>query len=91
MEEMLATWNHTHSSILEAKAKIVELDLVITHRDVMAIWKRLALGLDSLDTRGSGSVSMAPSGSMNVGLTPTMAPATTVPLSISTTITELSK
>ena len=91
LEELLATWNHTHSSILQAKAKIVESYMVITHKDVMAIWKILAMGLDSTGDGGSGSVSMAPSGSMNVVSYPTMPPASMVPFLISTTITQLSK
>ena len=61
MDEMLATWSHNRLAISQSKAKMVELDVVITHRDIMAIWKRLALGLDSLDTGGSGNVSITPS------------------------------
>ena len=47
MEEMIGTWNHTRSYVLQAKSKILELDTVITHKDVMTAWKKLAMGLDS--------------------------------------------
>ena len=66
MEEMLARWNNTQLAISQATSKMVELDMVITQRNVMVIWKKLAQGFNSLGDGGSGSVSMAPSTSMNV-------------------------
>ena len=42
MEEMLPRWNHTKLAISQATTKMVELDMVIMHRNVMAIWKKLA-------------------------------------------------
>ena len=84
MEEMPARWNHTKLAISQTTTKMVELDMVIMQRDVMAIWKKLAQGFDSLGDGGSGSVSMAPSSSMNVS--PTMHAVYIVPSLISTTI-----
>ena len=89
MEEILARWNHTKLAISQATTKMVELDMVITQRNVMAIWKKLAEGFDSLDDGGSGSVSMAPSASMNVD--PTMLAASTLLVQIPRMISELSK
>ena len=42
MEEMLARWNNTKLAISQATSKMVELDMVITQRNVMVIWKKLA-------------------------------------------------
>ena len=55
VEEMIDTWNHTRSSVLQAKSKILELDTVITHRDVMTARKKLAMGLGSM---GDGSATV---------------------------------
>ena len=66
---------------------MVELDAVITQRNVMAIWKKLAEGFDSLDDGGSGNVSMVSSSSINVE---PMVPATsTVVVRIPRTISQL--
>ena len=70
-------------------SKMVELDMGIAQRNVMAIWKILAQGFDSLDDGGSGSVFMAPSTSMNVD--PTMLAASTLLVQIPRMISELSK
>ena len=70
---------------------MVELDMVITHRNVIAIWQKIALGVDSLGDGGSSSVSMAPSGSINVDTTPTIPAASRVPILIPSTISPLSK
>ena len=58
MEEILARLNHTKLAISQATSKMVELDIVITHRNVMAIWKKIVQGFDSLGGGGSGSVSV---------------------------------
>ena len=63
--------------------------MVITQRNVMAIWKKLAQGFDSLGDGGSSSVSLAPYASMNVD--PTMPAASTVHVYIPTTISQLYK
>ena len=89
MQEILARWNHTKLAISPATSKMVELDMVITQRNVMVIWKKLAQGFDSLGDGGSESVSMAPSASMNVE--PTMPCASTMPVGIPRTISQVSK
>ena len=68
---------------------MVELDMVITQRNVMAIWKKLAHGFDSLGDGCSGSVSMAPFASMNVD--PTVPAASTLPVRILRVFSQLSK
>ena len=88
MEEMIGTWNHTRSFVLQAKSKILELDTVITHRDAMTAWKKLVMGLDSTGDGGSGNVSMAPSGSMNVDSVSTAPHSSTVSFSIPSAITQ---
>src|SRR5713101_7781479 len=45
MEEMVGTWNYTHSSVLQEKTKLVELDTQFNKRDATSTWKNLALGL----------------------------------------------
>ena len=40
IEEMLARWNHNKLEISQDMSKMVELDMVITQRNVMAIWKK---------------------------------------------------
>ena len=80
MEEILARWNHTKLSNSQATSKMVELDMVIMQRNVMAIWKKLAQGFDSFCDGGSESVSMAPSASMNIE--PTVPAAYTVSVRI---------
>ena len=89
MEEMLARWNHTKLAISQATTKMVELDMVITQRNVMGIWKKLAQGFDSLADGGSSSVSMAPFASMNVE--PTVPTASIVRVHILRTISQISK
>ena len=81
MEEMLGRWNHTKLEISQATTKMVELDMVITHRNVMAIWKKLAMGVDSLGDGGSGNASMDPE--MNVDPNPTIPTVSTMPVRIS--------
>ena len=68
---------------------MVELDMVITQRNVMVIWKRLAEGFDPSGDGGSGSVSMAPSASMNVDRT--VPCVYTVPFGIPRMICHVSK
>ena len=68
-EEILSRWKNTKLDISQATSKMVELDMVITQRNDMVIWKRLAQGFDSSSDGGSGIVSMAPSASMNVDCT----------------------
>ena len=89
MEEMLARWNHTKLAISQATSKMVELNMVITQRNVMVIWKRLAEGFDPLGDGGSGSVSMDPSASINVD--GTLSFASTMPIGIPRTISQVSK
>ena len=89
MEEILAKWNNTKLAISQATSKMVELDMVITQRNVMVIWKRLAEGFDPSGDGGRGSVSMAPSASMNVDRT--VSCASTVPIGIPRTISHVSK
>ena len=55
----------------------------------MVIWKKIAQGFDSLGDGGSESVSMAPFASMNVE--PTIPSASTVPIGIGRTISQVSK
>ena len=57
----------------------------------MTTWKTLAMELESMGDGGSDSVSMPPSGSMNISLVPAMPPASMVPFLIPTTITQPSK
>ena len=89
MQEILARWNHTKLAISPATSKMVELDMVITQRNVMVIWKKISQGFDSLGDGGSGNVSMAPSTSMNVDST--MPCASTVPVGIPRTISHVFK
>ena len=71
MEEMLGRWNNSKLAILEGRSKMLDLDMVIMDRDMMAMWKKLAVGVDSLGDVGSSNVFMAPE--MNVD------PALTIP------------
>ena len=66
MEEMVGTWNHSRSLVLQEKTKILELDTILTHKDVMTAWKKLAMGLGTPMEGGSGNVSAVPTGSMNM-------------------------
>ena len=63
--------------------------MVITQRNVMVIWKKLAQGFNSLGDGGSGSVSMDSSASMN--LDPIIPCASTVPVGIPRMISHISK
>ena len=49
MDEMVITWNYTHSSVLQAKTKLIELDIQLNKLDTTSAWKRLALGLSMSD------------------------------------------
>ena len=74
MEEMLGKWDNSKLEISEATSKILELDMLIMERDMMDMWKKLDVGVDSLGDGGSENVSMAPE--MNVGPTPMILPVT---------------
>ena len=63
----VGTWNYTRSSVLQAKTKLLELDTLLNRQDATAPWKRLALGLYTSGEGGSGSVSTAPTVSMDMG------------------------
>ena len=80
MEEMLGRWNNSKLKISEATSKMLDLDMVIMERDIMGMWKKLALGVDSLGDGGSGNVSMAPE--MNVDAAPTIPAVSTVLVTI---------
>ena len=60
---------------------MLELDMVIMDRDLMAMWKKLAVGVESLGDGGSNNVSMAPE--MNVDPSPTIPSVSTIPVTIS--------
>ena len=60
MEEMLGKWNNSKLVISEGASKMLELDMLIMERDMMDMWKKLAVGVDSLGDGGSKNVSMAP-------------------------------
>ena len=60
MEEMLGKWNDTKLAISEAMSKMMELDMLIMERDMMDMWQKLAVVVDSLGDGGSENVSMAP-------------------------------
>ena len=81
MEEILGRWNNSKLKISEATSKMMDLDMVIMERDIMGMWKKLALGVDSLGDGGSGNVSMAPE--MNVDLAPMIPDVSTMPVTIS--------
>ena len=48
MEEMLGKWNNSKLEILKATSKMMELDMLNMERDIMDMWKKLAVGVDSL-------------------------------------------
>ena len=60
MEEMLEKWNNSKLAISKATSKMLDLDMVIMERDMMDMWRKLAVGVDSLGDVGSGNLSMAP-------------------------------
>ena len=68
MEEMLEKWNNSKLAISKATSKMLDLDMVIMERDMMEMWRKLAMGVDSLGDVGRGNISMAPE--MNVEPTP---------------------
>ena len=78
---MLGRWNNSKLKISKATSKMLDLVMVMMERDIMGMWKKLSLGVDSLGDRGSGNVSMAPE--MNVDLTPTIPVVYTVLVTIS--------
>ena len=63
----VGTWNYTRSSVLQTKTKILELDTLLNRREATTTWKKLALGLYTLGEGGSGSISMVPMVSMDMG------------------------
>ena len=89
MDEMVGTWNHTLSLVLQEKTKILELDNVLTHRDVMTAWKKLALGLGMAGEAGIGNISAVSTGSMNMGSVPTTPHSSSVTFLTPSTITQL--
>ena len=60
MEEMIGKWNNSKLEISHATTEMMELDMLIMERDIMDMWKKLVVGVDSLGDRGSKNVSMAP-------------------------------
>ena len=60
MEEMLGKWNKSKLAISETASKMLELDMFIMERDMMDMWKKLVVGVDSLGDGGRENVSMAP-------------------------------
>ena len=48
MEEMLGKWNNSKLEISQVTSKWLELDMLIMERDIMDMWKKIALGVDSL-------------------------------------------
>ena len=81
MEEMLGKWNNSKLEISQATSKMMELDMLIMERDIMDMWKKLVVGVDSLADGDSENVSMALE--MNVDPAPTILAVSTVPLTIS--------
>ena len=70
MEEMLGRWNNSKLKISEATSKKMDLYMVIIERDIMGMWKKLVVGVDSLGDVGSGNLSMALE--MNIDHAPTI-------------------
>ena len=81
MEEMLGKWNNSKLEISEAMSKMLELDMLIMERDMMDMWKKLAVGVDSLGDGDSKNVSIALE--MNFDPVPTILVVSTVPVTIS--------
>ena len=81
MEEILGTWNNSKLEISEATSKLLDLDMVIMDRDMMATWKKLAVGVESLVDGSSSNVSIALE--MNVDPIPMIPAVSIVPVTIS--------